>query len=816
MKPRMRTVARTSAALAMMWALLALGVLTQANARAPQDDGKPGKDKDAPAKKDDAPAKQPVKLGLSINDPRAFQGYTLLAPMSSTKTYVIDMAGRVVQTWDSDCSPALCPLLLGNGHLLRPGSIGAEAQPFGPGPGVGGRIQEFTWEGELVWDFRFYNDKQLPHHDFTRLPNGNVFLIVWDRKVAKEMLAAGRRPELTGESHLLIDSLIEVKPTGKTTGEVVWEWHLWDHLVQDFDKTKANYGNVAEHPELVNINFGEDALAPVAKSKADQDKLKAIGYVGASPQPTGRGTRVNPDWTHFNGIAYNPELDQIVVSVHAFSEFWIIDHSTSTAEAASHKGGRSGKGGDLLYRYGNPLAYRAGTKADQKLFAQHNAHWIPKGMPGEGHILVFNNGGNRPDGSYSSVDELVLPVDSEGKYTKQGSAYGPDQPAWSYTAPKKSDFYSFFISGAQRLPNGNTLICSGANGTVFEVTPEKDIVWKYVNPVKGGMMGPGGFGAPTQPGQILTAITRDIVGLSSEQRKQVDDIQKDVDARLDKLLADEQRKQLQEKPKPGAPGGFGPGSGTGRILASSDQNRLKLTDEQKKDLAEFQKDVDGKLEKVLTEEQRKKLKGGFAFGGPPPGGGGPGPQRIGGGPGGRPQPGQLVPSFLHDALKLTDDQKKQLGAFQKDADEKIDKLLSDEQKKQFKEPQGPGGFPRPGEFMSPTVQARLKLNTDQKKAVQELQKEADDKLATLFTDDQKKQFKEMRANVGRGFGGAPGGGPPDGAPGGGPGGPPGFGPQGGSPLFRAYRFAASYPGLAGRELAPGKTIEELQKETEKK
>src|SRR5262249_25016774 len=151
----------------------------------------------------------------------------------------------------------------------------------------GGRIQEFTWEGELVWDFRFYNDKQLPHHDFTRLPNGNVLLIVWDRKVAKEALAAGRRPELTGESHLLIDSLIEVKPTGKTTGEVVWEWHLWDHLVQDFDKAKANYGNVAEYPELVNINFGEDALAPVAKNKADQDKLKAIGYVGAGPQPTG-------------------------------------------------------------------------------------------------------------------------------------------------------------------------------------------------------------------------------------------------------------------------------------------------------------------------------------------------------------------------------------------------------------------------------------------------------------------------------------------------------------------------------------------------
>src|SRR5262249_13058025 len=154
MERRTRMIARTSVALATIWALLALGFLSQVNAQAPQDDGKPGKDKDTLAKKDDKSAKQPVKLGLAINDPRAFQGSTLLAPMSSTSTYLLAMAGHIVHAWDSDCSPALCPLLLGNGHLLRPGSIGAEAQPFGPGPGVGGRIQEFTWEGELVWDFR--------------------------------------------------------------------------------------------------------------------------------------------------------------------------------------------------------------------------------------------------------------------------------------------------------------------------------------------------------------------------------------------------------------------------------------------------------------------------------------------------------------------------------------------------------------------------------------------------------------------------------------------------------------------------------------
>src|SRR5262249_4691334 len=160
---------------------------------------------------------------------------------------------------------------------------------------------------------------------------------------------------------------------------------------------------------------------------------------------------------------------------------------------------------------------------DQKLFSQHNAHWIPRGFVGAGHILLFNNGPGRPDGSYSSVDELVLPVDAQGRYAfKAGTPYGPDAPIWSYSAPKKNDFFSSFISGAQRLANGNTLICSGANGTVFEVTPEKDIVWKYINPVKQG----GPFGTPPRPWQIMAPVAGDMLALSSEQRNHLGDIQK--------------------------------------------------------------------------------------------------------------------------------------------------------------------------------------------------------------------------------------------------------------------------------------------------
>ena len=269
---------------------------------------------------------------------------------------------------------------------------------FGGGLGSAGRIQEFGWDGELVWDFEFHNDKQFQHHDAVKMPNGNVLMVVWDKeKTRDEAIASGRKPERWLANTCCRIQSVEVKPTGKTNvgGEVVWEWHLWDHLVQDHDSTKANYGDVASHPELVDVNFverpngpgpggpGPGSPGPVAKAagptrdpandpvkKAEAEKLKSIGYVGS---PTQRSQRVNPDWTHVNSVDFNSGLDQIVISVHEFSEIWVIDHSTTKTEAAGHAGGRSGKGGDLLYRWGNPRVYRAGTKADQALFAQHNA-----------------------------------------------------------------------------------------------------------------------------------------------------------------------------------------------------------------------------------------------------------------------------------------------------------------------------------------------------------------------------------------------------------------------------------------------------------
>ncbi len=212
-----------------------------------------------------------------------------------------------------------------------------------------------------------------------------------------------------------------------------------------------NYGIVGDHPELVDLNF---VLNP---------------------------NIANADWNHTNSVNYNEEFDQIILSVHNFDEIWIIDHSTAMEEAASHEGGTSGKGGDLLYRWGNPETYDAGATSERKLFGQHDAQWIESGYPGEGKIIIFNNGLGR---NYSTIDEILPPVDSSGNYfLSSGFAYEPEEQLWIYEAENRSDFYSQNISGVQRLPNGNTLICSGSNGTFFEIDQNKVIVWHYINPV---------------------------------------------------------------------------------------------------------------------------------------------------------------------------------------------------------------------------------------------------------------------------------------------------------------------------------------------
>ena len=211
-----------------------------------------------------------------------------------------------------------------------------------------------------------------------------------------------------------------------------------------------------------------------------------------------RAARGGGDWNHTNSINYNAKLDLITISVRTFNELWVIDHSTTTEEAASHEGGERGRGGDLLYRWGNPAAYGRGGRRDMRLYGQHDVQWIEEGFPGGGNLLIFNNGG-RDGREYSTVDEIITPFNKEAVYEiEEGEAFGPEKMHWSYGEKESERFSSSFISGAQRLTNGNTLICSGADGRLFEVTAQKEIVWEYINPFFDEGITPAGRRGPNR------------------------------------------------------------------------------------------------------------------------------------------------------------------------------------------------------------------------------------------------------------------------------------------------------------------------------
>ncbi|MEM7201039.1 MAG: aryl-sulfate sulfotransferase [Planctomycetota bacterium] len=383
----------------------------------------------------------PVLLPLLLAAPAAAQApdpaLRLYGNMSGTQTWLVDANGTTVHSWTSPRPPGLSVYLRDDGMLLRTINTG-----FLPGVigGTGGGLQLQDLNSQVLWDFRYDGPGVWSHHDIEALPNGNVLMIAWEDKSPAQAIAAGRDPSLMAGAVFRPDHIIEVRPSGPTSGDIVWEWHAFDHVIQDVDATKANFGVVADHPELIDINY------PPIASQAN-------------------------DWIHMNGVDYDPINDWIVLSANRLNEVWIIDHSTTTQEAAGHTGGRHGKGGDLLYRWGNPQAYDRGTSANQQLYGQHSANIIPEGYPGAGNVVLFNN--NPPIGG-SQVLEFVLPVNASGQFvTPAGEPFGPAAPIWTHSG----GFRSTVVSSARRARNGNTLICSGSQGRVFEVTPQGQTVW---------------------------------------------------------------------------------------------------------------------------------------------------------------------------------------------------------------------------------------------------------------------------------------------------------------------------------------------------
>ena len=377
-------------------------------------------------------------VGLFSNQNTAYNGYTLINSFGSKTTYLIDNCGTIVYEWNSNYGPAAAVYLLEDGNLLRTNRLDSTTFSFG---GSGGGIEILDSNSNVIWQYEVNSDSTLSHHDLEVLPNGNILILAIEFISAQE--ADDNGSEVTADRYS--EMILEVNPT---TDQIVWEWHAWDHLIQDTDTNLLNYGTISDYPGRININYAFD------------------------------GT--DPDWLHANSIDYNADLDQIIINSPTFNEFWILDHSTTTAEAADNIGGISGNGGDILYRWGNPQAYNRGDSTNQVFEFQHDAHWIPSGLPDEGKIMIFNNGQER---EYSSIDIIEPPLDTNNSnnyiLNNNSTPYGPLNLYWSYS--DSVNFYSARVSGAQQLQNGNILICSGFQGKLFEIEHQTDsVVWEYI------------------------------------------------------------------------------------------------------------------------------------------------------------------------------------------------------------------------------------------------------------------------------------------------------------------------------------------------
>ena len=371
-----------------------------------------------------------------------FNGFCLYNSQNSNTAYLIDKDGNIAHSWSCDDACNYAVLLKPNGNLIR-GAVNNGNQLIGAA--VGGLVQEIDPNGDVVWEFEYSNSDHVSHHDIEQMPNGNVLLIAWEVKTVAELTQAGYD---NPTSEKWPTHIIEVAQDG-TGGQIVWEWHIWDHLIQDIDPTKDNYGVVADHPELLDLNL-----------------VTGGGGPGGGGPGGGGG-----DWFHANGIDYNESLDQIVFSSRFLSEIFIIDHSTTTAEAAGHTGGNSGMGGDFLYRWGNPANY--GHSGTQIITGPvHDPRWIEDdGRPRAGYIAFFNNEG---ENGGSCVDAIDPPVNGYNYTYTQGQQYAPSTYDYRHSCLDDASGQS----AQNSMSNGNQFVCLSGE-YLYEVDSQGSIVWQY-------------------------------------------------------------------------------------------------------------------------------------------------------------------------------------------------------------------------------------------------------------------------------------------------------------------------------------------------
>jgi len=384
---------------------------------------------------------------------QSFNGFALFNAQGSSTTYLIDENQNIAHTWNMNTECNYTVALKENGNLVRGTKGNTSVFSSGNIAAGAGKVQEIARDGSIVWSFDYADNDYVSHHDLT-LVCDNVLLTAYEKKSSAELNAAGYD---NATSEKWPTHFIEIEDDGLGGANIVWEWHIWDHMCQDTDASKPNYvANLSDNPELIDINM----------------------LSGGSG-----------DWFHVNGVDYNKDLDQIVFSSRFASEIYIIDHSTTTAEAASHSAGNSAMGGDILYRWGNPSNYGiSGTQVIES--AVHDARWITNdGRPNGGFLQVFNNCGAGCTGqgpgavANSTIDGIETPWDATtNTYLRTaGQAFAPS----SYTTRYECAYSSSGQSASDRMSNGNIYVNAsggqGGAGVMYEVDPSGNIIWGPYN-----------------------------------------------------------------------------------------------------------------------------------------------------------------------------------------------------------------------------------------------------------------------------------------------------------------------------------------------
>ncbi len=396
---------------------------------------------------------------ISYNANKAYDGYNLLYPHDQANVYLLNNCGEIVHIWEDEehFRPGNSAYLMPNGNLVKTKRNRVIEGPIT----VSGRaetVEVRDWDNNLIASF-FANDSlQRLHHDIALTDNGTVLMVSWDLKTKLECHEAGRDTSLMQDEVVLSEKIMEWDPE---TDSIIWEWFVWDHLIQDFDSTKLNYGVLEENFNKIHVN-----------------------------RYTNNG---DEDWLHINSIDYDSDRQLILLSVPYFHEAWVIDHSTTTEEARGSVGGRANRGGDLVYRWGNPFSYEMGTLDDKQLFFPHDVNWVDDFIDDSNiHYKKISAYNNRVGADFSSAviwdPGYDFSIWNGLSFEENEGLYSPQVFDRVIHHPDTTKMYSATISSAQVLPNENVLICVGRRGYSFEITPDNEVVWEYITPLRNGFL----------------------------------------------------------------------------------------------------------------------------------------------------------------------------------------------------------------------------------------------------------------------------------------------------------------------------------------